>query len=48
MIESLPDISTVIVPIGGGGLISGIATAVKLGRMLNYWCSGTKCGVGSA
>ncbi len=29
MVESLPDISTVVVPIGGGGLISGIATAVK-------------------
>jgi threonine dehydratase len=29
MIESLPELSTVIVPIGGGGLISGIATAVK-------------------
>ncbi len=29
MIEALPDLTTVIVPIGGGGLISGIATAVK-------------------
>lgn len=29
MVGSLPDISTVVVPIGGGGLISGIATAVK-------------------
>ncbi len=29
MVESLPDVSTVVVPIGGGGLISGIATAVK-------------------
>ena len=29
MVESLPNISTVVVPIGGGGLISGIATAVK-------------------
>jgi threonine dehydratase len=27
--ESLPDVDTVIVPIGGGGLISGIATAIK-------------------
>ena len=27
--ESLPDVDTVIVPIGGGGLISGIATAMK-------------------
>jgi threonine dehydratase len=29
IVESLPDVSTVVVPIGGGGLISGIATAVK-------------------
>ncbi len=29
MVESLPDLTTVIVPIGGGGLISGIASAVK-------------------
>ena len=29
IVEALPDISTVVVPIGGGGLISGIATAVK-------------------
>jgi len=29
IVESLPDISTVVVPIGGGGLISGIATAIK-------------------
>lgn len=27
--EDLPDINEVIVPIGGGGLISGIATAIK-------------------
>jgi threonine dehydratase len=27
--ESLPDVEMVIVPIGGGGLISGIATAIK-------------------
>ncbi len=27
--EDLPDVNTVIVPIGGGGLISGIATALK-------------------
>ena len=27
--EDLPDVNMVIVPIGGGGLISGIATAVK-------------------
>jgi threonine dehydratase len=29
IMENLPDVDTVVVPIGGGGLISGIATAVK-------------------
>ena len=29
ILEDLPDVDTVIVPYGGGGLISGIATAVK-------------------
>ncbi|SDM05133.1 threonine dehydratase [Halogranum gelatinilyticum] len=29
IVEDCPDLDTVIVPIGGGGLISGIATAVK-------------------
>ena len=29
IIERMPDVDTVIVPIGGGGLISGIAIAVK-------------------
>jgi len=29
ILESLPDADTVIVPVGGGGLIAGIATAVK-------------------
>lgn len=29
ILENLPDVSTVVVPIGGGGLISGIATAIK-------------------
>jgi threonine dehydratase len=29
IIEDLPELDTVVVPIGGGGLISGIATAVK-------------------
>ena len=32
LLEQVPDLSTVIVPIGGGGLISGIATAVKGAR----------------
>jgi threonine dehydratase len=30
MVDDLPDVDVVVVPIGGGGLISGIATAVKL------------------
>jgi threonine dehydratase len=29
IVEDLPDVDVVVVPIGGGGLISGIATAVK-------------------
>lgn len=29
IIEDLPDVEIVVVPIGGGGLISGIATAIK-------------------
>lgn len=29
ILEKLPDVETVVVPIGGGGLISGIAVAVK-------------------
>ncbi|WP_255151600.1 threonine ammonia-lyase [Halorarius halobius] len=29
IVEDCPDLDTVVVPIGGGGLISGIATAVK-------------------
>jgi threonine dehydratase len=29
MLEDAPDLDTLVVPIGGGGLISGIATAVK-------------------
>ncbi len=29
ILEKLPDIGTVVVPIGGGGLISGIACAIK-------------------
>lgn len=32
ILESLPSVSTVIVPLGGGGLISGIALAIKLQR----------------
>src|SRR6476646_9102599 len=29
IVEDLPDVDVVVVPIGGGGIISGIATAVK-------------------
>ncbi len=32
ILEDLPDVDAVLVPIGGGGLISGIAAAVKLSR----------------
>src|SRR6056297_640458 len=31
LLAELPDLDTVVVPVGGGGLISGIATAVKAG-----------------
>jgi threonine ammonia-lyase medium form len=30
ILEDLPEVETVLVPIGGGGLISGVATAIKL------------------
>lgn len=29
ILEDLPDVQTVVVPIGGGGLVSGISTAIK-------------------
>ncbi len=29
ILDDLPEVSTILVPIGGGGLISGIATAIK-------------------
>ncbi|MGE0761753.1 MAG: threonine ammonia-lyase [Bdellovibrionales bacterium] len=32
LIKDLPDLDSVVVPIGGGGLISGVATAVKVLR----------------
>src|SRR5881398_1457852 len=32
ILEDLPDVETVLVPVGGGGMISGIATAIKLSR----------------
>jgi threonine dehydratase len=32
ILEDLPGVETVIVPVGGGGMLSGIATAIKLSR----------------
>ncbi len=32
ILEDLPEVETVLVPIGGGGLISGVATALKLSK----------------
>lgn len=32
ILEDLPDIGAVLIPIGGGGLIGGVATAMKLSR----------------
>jgi threonine dehydratase len=30
ILEDLPNVETILVPVGGGGLISGVATAIKL------------------
>ena len=32
LLEDLPDLATVVVPLGGGGLLSGVAIAVKTAR----------------
>jgi threonine dehydratase len=32
ILEDLPEVETVLVPVGGGGLISGVAAALKLSR----------------
>ena len=32
ILEDLPEVGTVIAPVGGGGMLSGIATAIKLSR----------------
>ena len=32
ILEDLPEVEAVIVPVGGGGMLSGIATAIKLSR----------------
>ncbi len=34
ILEDLPDVGTVLVPVGGGGLISGISAAIKLSNRL--------------
>src|SRR5207302_6756033 len=35
ILEDLPDVNCVLVPIGGGGLISGVAAALKLTNAAN-------------
>jgi len=35
ILEDLPDVELVLTPVGGGGLTSGTATAIKLSRELN-------------
>lgn len=30
IMDDLPDVDTIVVPIGGGGLASGVAAAVKM------------------
>ncbi len=32
ILEDLPDVETVLVPVGGGGMISGVATAIRLSK----------------
>jgi threonine dehydratase len=32
ILEDLPEVETIIAPVGGGGMLSGIATAIKLSR----------------
>jgi threonine dehydratase len=32
ILEDLPGVETVLVPVGGGGMLSGVATAIKLSR----------------
>jgi threonine dehydratase len=32
ILDALPDVEAVLVPVGGGGMISGIATAIKLSK----------------
>lgn len=32
VLEQIPDLDSIVIPIGGGGLISGVATAIKIKR----------------
>ena len=32
VLEDLPDVETVLVPVGGGGMISGVATAIRMSK----------------
>jgi len=32
ILEDLPDVEMILVPVGGGGMISGVATAIKLSK----------------
>jgi threonine dehydratase len=32
ILEDLPDVETVLAPVGGGGMLSGVATAIKLSK----------------
>src|SRR5580692_2686482 len=32
ILEDLPEVETVLVPVGGGGMLSGVATAIKLNK----------------
>lgn len=32
ILEQVPDVATVVVPVGGGGLLSGVAAAIKLSK----------------
>jgi threonine dehydratase len=47
LLEQVPDAATVVVPIGGGGLVSGVATAVKARRpgirVLGVQAAGAAC-----
>lgn len=41
IVEQVPDVDAVIVPVGGGGLLAGVATAIKniKPHVLIYVCS---------